>query len=70
MNKYIPYVILAVALALSGCGWLFNQEPACPNGYDESVQGCRGMPPLPGDPPGMKGSGADAGRMDSQGDAP
>lgn len=41
----VVFVLFVVEVA--GCGWFFNQDPACPNGYDETVQGCKGMPPLP-----------------------
>lgn len=48
MLEKMGYVIIAMFLiTIAGFVWLWNQPPACPEGYDESVQGCKGMPPLP-----------------------
>lgn len=48
MIKKMGFALLAMfAIEIAGCAWFWNQEPACPQGYDQNVQGCKGMPPLP-----------------------
>lgn len=46
-TKKIGIVVFVLfVIEIAGCGWLFNQQSSCPEGYDQTVQGCKGMPPF------------------------